>query len=564
MNTECAAKSDRDEEARIGVFVCDCGTNIAGHVDCGGLTRYAASLDGVVYAKESLYSCSESGIAEIQQAISTHHLNRVVVASCSPRTHQPLFQASCAQAGLNPYLFEMANIRDQCSWVHMKESGHATQKAKDLVRMAVAKAFFLDPQKDIETPVVPRVLVIGGGVAGLSASQTLADLGLEVVLVEKEAEPGGLLKDIHRLALEDTSPRDLVSALFESLSLKKNVTAYLNSVVTGIKGYIGNFEITILNQKDKAFREKAGCIVVATGASPFKPEGMFGYNGKNVITQMELEKLLLNGESFGRRIVMIQCVGARTPKREYCSRICCATAVKNAVFIKERDPNTEIHVLYRDIQMYGTENERLLWEARRRGVRFDVYSEDKPPTVKDKTVRLYQPMMGERLEIPYDLVVLSTPLVGHEDSVALSQLLRVPIDRNRFFLEAHAKLRPLDFATDGIFLCGSARYPATVAEARIQGLGVASRVAAILSKDKLVTRAIVAEIDAEKCAGCQACMEMCPFEAICFVPEKMICEINTAICKGCGCCSATCPSQTVRLKGFTPQQISAQIRALYP
>ncbi|MFH1952151.1 MAG: CoB--CoM heterodisulfide reductase iron-sulfur subunit A family protein [Pseudomonadota bacterium] len=555
-------KKSQQEDMRIGVFICDCGSNIAGHLDCAAVTAYASTLPGVVYAKENLYTCSEAGIGEIQTAIKEHNLNRVVVASCSPRTHQPLFQSSCAAAELNPYLFEMVNIRDQCSWVHMQEREAATEKAKDLVRMGVSKAAFLEPQQDIEASLIPRVLVIGGGVAGLSAAETMAGMGLDVVLVEKEAQAGGLLRNINRLAPHGEKASDRISEMIEAVTVRPNVKPYLSSRIEDVEGYIGNFEITIRTDDGASFKEKVGCIVVATGAVPLKPEGMYGYDGKNVITQMEMEGWLLKGPIDAERVVMIQCVGARSPEKEYCSRICCQTAVKNARLIKEQNPDAHVHILYRDMQMYGTENERMLWDARGEGVRFDMFSPDQPPTVGDGYVSLYQALTGETVEIPCDLVVLSTPLVAREDVSTLSQLLRVPVDQNNFFLEAHAKLRPLDFATDGIFVCGSARYPANVEEARSQGLGASSRVATILFKDKLVISAIVAEIDPETCVGCMGCMDMCPYGAIDYLPEDRICQVNTILCKGCGSCASTCPSQSAMLKGFKPQQLLAQIRAV--
>ena len=554
-------KEPQREDMRIGVFICDCGSNIAGHLDCKAVTQYAATLPGVVYAKENLYTCSEAGVGEIQDAISEHNLNRVVVASCSPRTHQPLFQSSCSQVGLNPYLFEMVNIRDQCSWVHMQGRDDATEKAKDLVRMGVAKAAFLEPQNDIETSLINRILVIGGGVAGLSAAESLSGMGLDVVLVEKGSALGGLLRKISQVAPQGDKAVDRISALIESVKTRSNVTIYLDSEVGMVDGYIGNYDITVQSKDGASIQEKVGCIVVATGAEPLIPTGMYGYDGKNVSTQMELEERLSSGKPLGQRVVMIQCVGGRSPEREYCSRICCMTAVKNAMIIKEQNPDAEIHILYRDMQMYGTEKERMLWDARGMGIRFDVYDADQPPIVENGILRFYQPLMGEMNEIPYDLVVLSTPLIANEDAPKLSQLMRVPMDQNHFFLEAHAKLRPLDFATDGIFVCGSARYPATVEEARSQGLGVASRVGTILFKDKLITSAIVAEINPETCVGCLGCMDMCPYGAIGYLPEKNICEVNTILCKGCGCCAATCPSQSAQLKGFKSQQVLSQIRA---
>ncbi|MDY7036406.1 MAG: FAD-dependent oxidoreductase, partial [Thermodesulfobacteriota bacterium] len=447
-------------------------------------------------------------------------------------------------------------------WVHMQERDEATEKAKDLVRMGVAKAAFLEPQKDIEASLTARTLVIGGGIAGLSAAEAISGMGLEVVLLEKEPEFGGLLRRLNHLAPGGDNSLERVSVLIEKVKAKSNVTFYSDATVKAVGGYIGNYDITINSKNGDTIQEKVGCIVLATGAVPFQPHGLYGYDGKRVINQMELETLMRQGSFNARRVVMIQCVGARIPEREYCSRICCMTAVKNAIWIKEKNPDSHVHILYRDMQMYGTEKERMLWDARGLGVRFDVYDERQPPTTEKGAIRFYQPLSGEECEIPYDLIVLSTPLIAREDVSDLSQLLRVPVDQNKFFLEAHAKLRPLDFATDGIFLCGSARYPATVDEARSQGLGVASRVATILFKDKLITSAIVAEINPETCVGCLGCMDVCPYEAINYLPETKVCEVNRILCKGCGSCASTCPSQSAQLRGFKPQQLLSQIRAV--
>jgi heterodisulfide reductase subunit A len=432
----------------------------------------------------------------------------------------------------------------------------------DLVRMGVAKATFLEPQKDIEGSVTPRALVIGGGVAGLSAAEALADMGFETVVVEKEPQLGGLLNQLNLLAPQKQKAADQIKALIDLVTTKTNVKTCLPAQVVNIGGYIGNYDATIRQADGSEVQEKVGCIVVATGAVPLEPTGMYGYDGSRVITQMQLEERLRNAPVAVKNVVMIQCVGARSKEREYCSRICCLTAVKNAMLIKEQNRDAHVTILYRDMQMYGAEKEQLLWDARGMGVRFDVYDPEQPPEVADAVVRFYQPLMGGVREVSYDLVVLSTPLVARADASVLSQLMRIPIDQNRFFMEAHAKLRPLDFATDGIFLAGSARYPATVGEARAQGLGAASRAATVLFKDKLISSAIVAEINEATCVGCQGCLEMCPFGAIQYLPELRICKVNTILCKGCGNCAATCPSQSVQLKGFKPKQLLAQIRAL--
>lgn len=551
---------DNSEELRVGVFICDCGSNIAGHLDCAEVTQFAANLPGVVFTKENLYTCSEAGIGEIQNAIKENNLNRVVVASCSPRTHHPLFASSCAQAGMNPYLFEMVNIRDQCSWVHMGQREIATAKAKDLVRMGVAKSTMLEPQKDIESSLIRKILVIGGGIAGLSAAEALAGMGLEVLLVEKEERFGGVMLGLNLLE-SGKKAADQVTALAEKVKATSGITAYTESNVTQISGYIGNFKVAV-DTPGGSIEEMVGCIVVACGAVPLIEAGLFGHNGEDVITQMELEQRLATRSFRANKVVMIQCVGARNATREYCSRICCATAVKNAMIIKRNNPFAEVHVLYRDMQMYGDEKEQMLWDARGMGIQFHVFDQKKPPQVESGKVVFHHAVLGETKELKADLTVLSTPLVARTDSSKVAALMRVPCDKNGFFLEAHAKLRPLDFAADGIFVCGSARYPVTSVEARTQGLGVASRIGAILFKDKLVKSGIVAEIDQETCVGCMGCLNVCPYEAIIFNRETGVCEVKEILCKGCGNCASTCPSHSAVLRGYKPEQLLAQIRAI--
>jgi len=345
------------------------------------------------------------------------------------------------------------------------------------------------------------------------------------------------------------------------------VTTLLESEVAAVGGVVGNYEVTLRGRAGAEQKVSVGCIVVATGAVPFIPEGMYGYNGKNVITQIELEEKLRDGTLGAKRIVMIQCVGARSPERTYCARICCQTAIKNALYIKELNPEAYVHILYRDIQMYGTDNERMLWDSRGKGVRYDIYTQERPPVVKDGVVEVYQPLLGEVEEIPFDLLVLSTPLVAPSDSAAVANLMRIPVDQNGFYLEAHAKLRPLDFASDGIFLCGTARYPATVREAQAQGLGAASRASTVLSKEKLVFSALVSYVT-EKCDGCALCIDLCPYYAISIEEcededgrkHKRV-KSDNILCKGCGVCAATCPKGGIIVHGFTGEQIRAQVDA---
>lgn len=554
-------------EARIGVFVCHCGSNIAGYLDCVELTKYAGTLPNVILAKDNLYTCSDSGIAEIQAAIKDHGLTRVVVCSCSPRTHMLLFKSACAEAGLNQYLFEMANIRDQCSWVHMQEKVAAGVKARDLIRMTVAKAALLTPREDIESSLVRKALVLGGGIAGLSAAAALADMGVKVLLVEREAELGGLLRRLNRVGPRGEQASDLLAKIVEQVQTNPNIDVHVCTELTAVGGVVGKYEVSFKNKGDEEIKEVVGSIIVATGAKPLVPEGLFGYGGENVITQIELEEQLRDGNFNARQVVMIQCAGGRSPERRYCSRTCCMTAVKNSLYIKARDPNTDVHILYRDIQMYGAENEKLLWDSRGQKVRYDIYDAVKPPVVKDGVVELYQPLTGESIEIPYDLVVLSTPLVAPEDASAIANLMRIPVDRNSFFLEAHAKLRPLDFATDGIYLAGTARYPATVSESTAQGLGAAARANTILSKDKLTFSALVSFVT-DHCDGCGLCVDVCPYHAIKLEEyeeggrvRKRV-TTDSILCKGCGVCAATCPKGGVSVYGYTDLQVMAQVDAL--
>jgi len=553
-------------EPRVGVFVCHCGSNIAGYLDCEALTKYAATLPNVVYAKNNLYTCSESGIAEIKSAIKSHNLTRVVVASCSPRTHMPLFKSACDEAGLNQYLFEMANIRDQCSWVHMQEREGAQLKAMDLIRMSVAKAGLLEPQEDIETSLIKKAMVLGAGVAGLSAASALADMGAGVILVEREPELGGLLRRVNRVGPSGEKSADVLAGLTERVRSHPNIDLRLETELTGVGGVVGNYEVSLKDKSGVETKEIVGAIVVATGAVPLNAEGLYGYNGSTVITQVELEEQLRGGKLTAKNVVMIQCAGARSPERPYCSRICCLTAVKNSIYIKELNPEAQVHILYRDIQMYGTENERLLWESRGKGVKFDIYDLAIPPVIQQGKVVLYQPLTGMTVDIPCDLVVLSTPLVAPADAATIANYMRIPVDQNNFFLEAHAKLRPLDFATDGIFLAGTARYPATVPEAQAQGLGAAARAYTILSKSKLQFSALVSHVT-DKCDGCGYCVDQCPYNALRleeYEQDGQKRKRNTSdniLCKGCGVCAATCPKGGIVVLGFTRKQLEAQVDA---
>jgi heterodisulfide reductase subunit A len=548
------AKSD----VRIGVFVCDCGSNIAGYLEMKELVDYAKTLPGVAFVQENLYTCSEGGINEIKDAIPRENLNRVVVASCTPRTHEPLFMSACEEAGLNPYLFEMANIRDQCSWVHMQAREKGTQRAKTQIAMAVAKAARLRELSRIKLGLTHRAIIIGGGISGMSAAMALGNMGYEVDLIEKQDRLGGLLNDLNLILPTHEPPSILLDDLSARLNDNPKVTIHTNALVKKVEGYIGNFVATV-EETGTEIKLKVGAIIVALGARVLKPAGLMGYDGEKVVTHLELEAILRRGAPPAKNVVMIQCVGSRCEERTYCSRICCMTAVKNAILLKESNPEINVTIMYRDMQMYGVENEDMFRRSKEMGVRYVTYDPGKPPSVMQNEVRVYHLRMGKEIKVPADLTVLSTPLIAQEDAGDTSTMLKVPVNENGFFLEGHVKLKPLDFATDGVYLCGNARFPSTIREAIAQGLGAASRAAGVLSKEALYTSGIVADISPDTCCGCLGCVQVCPYGAINYFEDRGICQVNKVLCKGCGGCAATCPSGSARLDGFSNQQIYSQI-----
>jgi len=555
---------EKKEDIRIGMFLCHCGSNIAGYLDMEELEEFSRKLPHVTFVQRNLYTCSEGGINEIKKGIKEQNLNRVVVASCTPRTHEPLFRSSCGEAGLNPYLFEMVNIRDQCSWVHMQEKEDGTTKAKDLIRMGVAKAALLEPQEPIMSEVQIRALVIGGGIAGMTATLALANRGYEVVLVEKEEALGGMLNSLNKLGPTMVEATALAEEKIQAVTEQSNITVFTKARVTEVQGFIGKYKVDI--ETESGIKKiDIGVIVVATGGRAFVPEGLYGYDGKRVITQLEMEKLLKDGLKPGiKNVVMIQCVGSRNEERPYCSRICCQTAVKNAMLIREQKPNAKVSILYRDMQMYGVENEEMFRDSKAKGVRYINYDPANPPEVESDNVRVYHALLGRDMHLPADLVVLSTSVVSHEDAEITSRLLRVPIDENGFFLEGHVKLKPLDFATSGIFLCGSARFPANIREAVAQGLGAASRASIPLTKGSVVVEPIITVLaDEDACRGCGLCVALCPYGALEIQNTEKGRKVHVidVACKGCGVCAATCYQHALSINSFTDQQIEAQVEA---
>ena len=564
------------QEPRIGVFVCHCGTNIAGVVNVPSVVEYAKTLPNVVYANNNLYTCSNDTQDVIKEIIKEHNLNRVVVASCTPRTHEPLFRNTIRDAGLNQYLFEMANIRDQCSWVHMMEPEKASEKSKDLVRMAVAKAQMLEPLQTRFVPIIKSALVIGGGVAGMSSVLELAGQGYDVYLVEREKELGGNLRHIHYL-LNGEKPQEELKKLIQHIEDHPKIHLYTEAKIENIEGSIGNFKTTLSTQ-GKSIEFEHGVVVVATGAQEYKPKEYLYEQSEKVVTQVELEERLGAGgewstpgnNHFPKNIVMIQCVGSRDEERPYCSRICCSVAVKNALKIKEISPDTNVYILYRDVRTYGF-REGYYTKARQQNVRFLRYPDDQKPEVTQNgeglQVEVFSPALNAPVEIPADLVVLSAGIVADEGNEEISKFLKVPLNQDKFFLEAHMKLRPVDFATDGVFLCGLAHSPKSVDESIIQAQATASRAATVLAKDSIELEATISHVIDENCDGCAYCIEPCPYQAITLIEYmskgsiKKTVEVNETACKGCGCCMATCPKKGISVKGFTLEQLGAQVIA---
>ena len=554
---------------RIGVFVCHCGINIGAYVNVPDVVEYAKQLPNVVHAERNLFTCSEEGISAIKKGIKEYNLNRVIVASCTPRTHEPLFRAACEEAGLNKYLFEFVNIRDQCSWVHMREPQKATEKAKDLIRMGVAKARLLEPLEEIEMKVAPSALVIGGGVVGMEAALNLARQGFDVRLAEKEPELGGTLRSINKLFPTNQEAVKLIKPLVEQVKSHPKIKTYLSSKVKQVTGFIGNFAVN-LDKKGTENQFNVGTIIVAVGAQPLKPTGQYGY-GKitNVLTQLELEERMKKGDPLGQNVVMINCVGARVPERTYCSRICCMTAIKNAFLINESDPKAKVWILHRDLMTYGLDFESYYRKAMEMGVRFIRYSLERPPEVigdgKAERITVYHELWRREIELPCDMLVLTTPLIPAEDNQNISKMLKVSLDEFGFLLEAHLKLRPVEFAMDGIYICGSARWPTDVTEGVSQAYAAAAKAAGPLRMGYVKAEAINAFVNEDECSGCGVCEVLCPFQAIELQPRdgKRVSHINEAVCKGCGTCGAACPSGAISMHHFTDEQILAQVEALF-
>ncbi|MBE9533581.1 MAG: CoB--CoM heterodisulfide reductase iron-sulfur subunit A family protein [Proteobacteria bacterium] len=561
-----------DEEPRIGVFVCHCGINIGSVVDVPGVREYAATLPQVAYVADNLFSCSEDTQHLIREAITEHKLNRIVVAACTPRTHEPLFQETIREAGLNRYLFELANIRDQDSWVHQAEPEKATEKAKDLVRMAVARVSLVEPIERLQVPLNKSGMVIGGGVAGMAAALNLADQGFQTYLVEKEDHLGGQALKIKE-TWKGENVGSFVTDLINRIEGHEKIELLTNSEVRGVSGFVGNFLSTVANS-DTTREIEHGVAILATGAHSIKPDEYLYGKSDLVFRWHELEEAIDDNPEMAREAkaaVFIQCVGSREPERPYCSKICCTHSVQSALKLKEINPEMDVYVLYRDLRTYG-QREDLYKEARQKGVIFIRYRLDDKPVVEAVTdedgnkkvqVTVTDHILDRPLTVKADFINLATAIYP-KDHEELANFFKVPLNEDKFFLEAHMKLRPVDFATDGVFVCGLAHYPKPIEESIAQAQAAAARAANVLAQEFVEVEPIVSVVDQELCIGCGLCEAACVFGAIRLIKVEgkgYRAENIPASCKGCGVCAASCPQIAIDMIHFRDRQIVAAIEA---
>jgi len=559
----------RQEPPRVGVFICHCGNNIAGVIDVAALADYAAGLPGVVHVERNLFACSPDSQQMIQQTIARLGMNRVVVAACSPRSHEPLFRETLKECGLNENLFEMANIRNQASWVHADQPAAATAKARDLVRMAVAKVGLLEPLAPLSVPVSHSALVVGGGVAGMSAALGLSRQGFAVHLVEKTPRLGG--NALHLFKTWKNEPiQAFVDRLVSEVKADPNISLHLGLQVSRAEGFVGGFRSTI-GEGPQARVVEHGVGIVATGGRPHRPDEYAYGQSRRVFTALEFDKLhLLEDERIqhGRNFVFIQCVGSREPDRPYCSRVCCTHAVQAAIDLKREDPERMVFILYRDLRTYG-QREELYQKARELGVIFINYEMHAKPQVRVQSddrleVLVWDHILHQPFKLPADVLVLATAIVPYPEAAHLAAVYKLPQNPDGFFQEAHAKLRPVDFASEGLFMAGLAHYPKPIEESISQAGAAVARAATVLSKTRIDLDAVQAVVDPVRCDGCALCLDVCPFQAISLLElgdDKKVVAINPAQCKGCGCCMATCPKEGVDVAGFSYRQLAAQVAA---
>jgi len=567
-------KDVSQEEPRVGVFVCHCGANIGKVVDVPSTVEYSLTLPNVVYAQEQLFSCATNCAKEITDMLEEKGVNRVVIAACSPRTLEPLFRDTLREAGINQYYLEMANIREHCSWVHSLEKEDATDKAKDLIRMSVARACYLEPLQEIDLPVDKRALVVGGGIAGMTCALSIADQGHEVHLLEKEKELGGTARRIH-YTLEGLDVQAYLHELAQRVYKHPSIHVYTDAVITEATGYVGNFVTRVKSERGNT-EIKHGAAVIAIGAEEYKPsEYLYGEEDR-VLTLLELEERIARRDEEvvqSQTLVMIQCVGCRNEERNYCSRVCCSQAVKNALKLKEINPEMDIYILYRDMRTYGFK-EDYYREASEKDVRFIRYELGDNPKVEAVEeggrrllrVSLSDCVLGQRVAIDADMIALAAAVIPPGENKEISQFFKVTLGPDEFFKEAHVKLRPVEFAAEGVYLCGMAHYPKHIQETINQAYGAAGRALTLLSHDIVTVSGSVCEVDEKRCMGCGACISACTYAAIEFRETRQgkKAVVNPVICKGDGLCNAKCPTGAIRLKHFTDEELMSQIDAAVP
>jgi heterodisulfide reductase subunit A len=558
----------------VGVFVCHCGANIGRVVDVPSVVEYTSTLDNVVHAEEGLFVCSTDAAEQIANTIQEKKLNRVVVAACTPRTHEPLFRDTLREGGINQYFFEMANIREHCSWVHSKQKEEATKKAKDIVRMSVARTIHLQPLQEFDLPVNKTGLVVGGGLAGMTSALAIANQGFEVHLVEKDKELGGMARRIFT-TLEGLDVQAYLSDLIGKVSCHPLIHISYDATITDVSGYVGNF-ITTVKSEGRVKEIHHGAAILAAGADEYKStEYLYGEDDR-VLTQLELEEQIAKEEKKvieSRSLVMIQCVGCRREDRNYCSRVCCSQAVKNALKLKEINPEMNIFILFRDMRTYGFA-EDYYRQAAEKDVRFIRWNPDDKPQVESATVEgkpvlrinVPDPILGQRLVLDADLLVLSAAVVPSKRSRDIARLFKVPLSPDGFFQEAHVKLRPVDFAAEGVYLCGTAHYPKHISETICQAYGAAGRAVTLLSLDLVTASGAVCEVNEQDCVACGACITACSYGAIefCETPQGKKARVNPILCKGDGLCNAKCPTNAIVLKHYTDEEVLGQIDAAAP
>jgi heterodisulfide reductase subunit A len=562
------------EDVRVGVFACHCGANIGRVVDIPSLVAYSLTLDNVVHAEEGLFICSTDAAEQIAGTIREKGLNRVVVAACTPRTHEPLFRDTLREGGINQYFFDMANIREHCSWVHSKQKEEATEKAKDIVRMSVARTTHLEALQELDLPVNKTALVVGGGLAGMTSALGLANQGFEVHLVEKDSDLGGMARRIH-YTLEGLDVQEYLRDLIRKVYQHPLVHVSHGATITNVSGYVGNFATTV-QAEGQVKTIHHGAAILATGADEYKPtEYLYGEDDR-VLTQLELEERITKGDERLRDVeslVMIQCVGCRQEDRNYCSRLCCGEALKNALKLKEMNPKMGIYVLFRDMRSYGFK-EDFYREAADKDVTFVRWEPEDPPQVDTATnedgkpvvrVTVADSILGQRLELDADFLVLSAAVIPSAGSQEAARLFKVATGPDGFFQEAHVKLRPVDFSADGIFLCGAAHYPKHIPEAISQAYGAVGRAVTLLSHDTVTASGSVCEVTEDDCVSCGACITVCAYDAIEFrdTPKGKKAWVNPVLCKGDGLCNAKCPTGAILLKHYTDEELVCQIDAAF-